>query len=81
MTKNELKQNLIRENIPSDVYSLEGGLPNEVYCLGKNGDVWEVYYSERGQKTSLEVFQTENAACSFFHDWLIKSLKSMGILK
>lgn len=81
MTKTELKQNLVRENIPADIYSLEGGLANEVYCLGKNGDVWEVYYSERGQKTSLEFFQTEDVACEFFYNWLVRSVKSMGILR
>ncbi|MHC1747293.1 MAG: hypothetical protein AB9856_02750 [Cellulosilyticaceae bacterium] len=74
MTKTELKQNLVRKNIPVDSYSLEGGLPNEVYCLGKNERIWEVYYSERGQKTSLEIFLTEDAACEFFYNWLEKSL-------
>ena len=80
MTKSELKQKLVKENIPADIYSLVGGLPNEVYCLGKNGEAWEVYYSERGKKTSLEVFHVEDDACNFFHSWLIKSLKSIGIL-
>jgi len=80
MTKSELKQRLVKENIPTDVYSLEGGLPNEVYCLGRNGVKWEVYYSERGQKTSLETFQIEEDACNFFHNWLIKSLKSIGVI-
>ena len=80
MTKIELKQKLIKENIPEDIFSLDGGLPNEVYCLGKNGEECEVYYSERGQKTSIEVFQTEDDACNFFYNWLIKSLKGNGIL-
>lgn len=70
MTKTELEQRLIEENIPKWSYSLNGGLPNEACCLSKNGQIWEVYYSERGLKTSLKVFQTEDEACDYFYDWL-----------
>lgn len=80
MTKNELKQRLINESIRNDAYSLEGGLPNEAYCLNQNGNIWEVYYSERGQKTRLTIFQTENEACDYFYNSLINMLKDMELL-
>jgi hypothetical protein len=79
MKKSELKQRLINENITKDAYSLEGGLPNEVYCLNQNGGVWEVYYSERGQKSGLKSFAQENEACDYFYRSLISMLQDMGL--
>lgn len=63
----ELKKIFERERIPKDLYSLKGGLPNESYCLEKNTDKWEVYYSERGIKSDLKVFDTEEAACKHLY--------------
>lgn len=80
MNKNELKQKLISSNIPKDTYSLEGGLPNEAYCINQNEDKWEVYYSERGQKSGLKIFDSEEEACEYFYQALIEMLKDMGIL-
>jgi hypothetical protein len=74
MTKSELKQQLIKENIRTDSYCLDGGLPNESFCLNNNGKAWEVYYSERGQKTGLKTFHSEDEACNYFYN----SLKNMG---
>ncbi len=80
MKKNELKQRLVNENVRSDVYSLEGGLPNEAYCLNNNGNVWEVYYSERGAKSGLKSFKTEEEACDYFYNSLVKMLREMGLI-
>ncbi|ACV64179.1 conserved hypothetical protein [Desulfofarcimen acetoxidans DSM 771] len=80
MTKNDLRKMLINSNIPKDTYSLEGGLPNEAYCFNQNGDKWEVYYSERGQKSGLKLFSTEDEACDYFYKSLVQMLKGMGIL-
>lgn len=80
MKKNELEQKLITENVNPYSYSLDGGLPNEAFCLGENGSVWEVYYSERGSKTGLKTFQTEDEACDYFYGWITKTLKSMGLI-
>ena len=81
MTKDELRQRLIDENIQKDSYSLDDGLPNEAFCFAKNGNVWEVYYSERGGKTGLKSFKTEEEACDFFYHSLITTLTHMGLLK
>jgi hypothetical protein len=80
MTKNDLRKMLDSGNVPKDTYSLEGGLPNEAYCLNRNGNQWEVYYSERGQKSGLKLFETENEACDYFNKSLVQMLKVMGIL-
>jgi hypothetical protein len=62
------------------VYALDGGLPNEAYCLAKVDGKWEVYYSERGNKTGLKIFQKEEEACQYFYDSLIEVLKDMNLL-
>lgn len=80
MKKIELKQRLIDENVPAQEYSLEGGLPNEACCLAQNEGKWEVYYSERGTKTSLKVFDKEEEACDYFYNWLISSLRRTGLI-
>ncbi|MGK7947789.1 MAG: hypothetical protein AB4368_03010 [Xenococcaceae cyanobacterium] len=80
MNKNELKRKLEQKNVRGDSYSLEGGFPNEAYCLNNNGALWEVYYSERGQKTELETFNEESEACDYFYNLLIEDLNDMGLL-
>lgn len=64
MKKYELKQTLAKKQL-NYFFTLEGGLPNELYCLGENGNIWEVYYSERGTKSNLQTFQTEEEACKY----------------
>ncbi|MDU4860892.1 MAG: hypothetical protein E6356_10365 [Terrisporobacter othiniensis] len=82
MNKKELSAKLIKTKVPKDAYSLDGGLPNEMYCLdyliGKKK--WQVYYSERGVKTGLKEFESEDEACNYFYDSLIDTLKSMKII-
>lgn len=69
----ELKAVLQNDRIPKDFYSLQGGSPNESYCIAKRGNNWEVYYSERGTKTDLKIFDTEDEACKH----LYKRIKQM----
>jgi hypothetical protein len=69
MKKNELKKKLFNENFPECTYSLDGGLPNEAFCLNKVLlSKWEVYYSERGNKSCLKYFSTEDEACDYFYE-------------
>lgn len=63
MNIEQLRQLLEKESIPIDSYSLSGGLPNEAFCISNEDDSWEVYYSERGQKSGLLLFKTEKDAC------------------
>lgn len=52
--------------ISGDLYSImTGGLPNENLCIVKDGK-WQVYYSERGNKSGLKIFETETEACEYF---------------
>ena len=76
MTKKELAQKLIAKKIARDLYSLDGGFSNEAYCLNydHNRNRWEVYYSERGQKTGLKSFNKEEEACEYFNS-LVSGIK------
>jgi len=68
MNKNTLHKELENKNVPKDLYDLNGGLPNEAYCLNQNNGIWEVYYSEKGVKSGLKTFSTENDACDYFYE-------------
>ncbi len=63
MNRTDLQQRLREEGIDELSYSLDGGFPSERYVLSYEGNVWLVYYSERGQMTNLRTFQTESDAC------------------
>jgi hypothetical protein len=71
MTLAELRNKLVSSKVPSDAYSLAGGLPNEAYCIEERDGKWHVYYSERGSRTGLKVFGTEQAACDHFFALLV----------
>lgn len=74
MKKQELQQQLLMSGVPEDMYSLNGRLPNEAYCLDKRNNIWEVYYSERGIKSGLRQFKSEEKACDYFYELIIKAL-------
>ncbi|TGD77605.1 hypothetical protein [Hymenobacter wooponensis] len=72
MTKQDLLATLLRLDISPDSYTLAGGLPNEAFCLDHSPGKWDVYYSERGQKTGLVSFAEEDVACKYLLGTLIQ---------
>ena len=62
----ELSEKLKKDGIPEDAYNLEGGFPDEAYCISESYNIWEVYYRERGNKTGLKIFNSESEACEYF---------------
>ena len=70
MDRKGLDAKLEKKKVPKDAYSLAGGLPNECFCMEK-GKQWEVYYSERGLKTQLKEFATEDEACEYMYNKLL----------
>ena len=60
----ELKEILKNEKIPERYYLLEPkGIREDKICLEFSGDVWQVYYSERGEKYNVAEFSNEHDAC------------------
>lgn len=66
MTVEELSIQLQTLGVRQDAYSLDGGSPSEAYCLSHQSGHWEIYYSERGQKTGVQAFYSEDDACRAF---------------
>jgi hypothetical protein len=66
MKINELKAKLKELNVPSALCSLGGGLPSEKYCIEERSGRWYTYYSERGERTGLKEFISEEDACEHF---------------
>lgn len=65
-TLTELAAKLSNSGVPNEAYSLNGGLPNEAYCIEKSDCKWHVYYSERGSRTDLKIFDSEQEVCNYF---------------
>ena len=76
MLLSDLEKKLIKLKVPKDCYSLKGGLPNESLCLSYVEGIWEIYYSEKGNKTGLNTYDNESDACEAF---LIKIKKMMKL--
>ena len=66
MNRVELSQRLVAEGIRADAYSLDGGDLSERLVLEDARRSWNVYYSERGQRTGERHFDSEEAACNYF---------------
>ena len=66
MSIKELKELLMVKNVPQELYSLEGGLPCESYCIEKTEDKWLLYYSERGVKETINYYDTEDEVVDAF---------------
>jgi hypothetical protein len=54
---------LVKHGVRPNAYCLTGGLPNEAYAIEQVHDRWQVYYSERGQRSGLREFSNESDAC------------------
>ncbi|KAB0661109.1 DUF4237 domain-containing protein [Burkholderia sp. Bp9012] len=65
MNKQDLQNALDAVGAPRDSYCL-GGEKDEALCLAENYGHWYVYYSERGQRTEQQAFDSEAAACAAF---------------
>lgn len=74
MMLDELRRWLEVRDIPEGRrYCLSGGLPNEAMCVDREKDGrWSVYFSERGGRTGLRIFDTEDEACEYFIEYVEK---------
>lgn len=70
MNLSELASLLDRLGIRPDAYSLQGGVPDDRYCIEKRGSTWYVYYAERGNRNAERLFVTEEEACQYLLDVL-----------
>ena len=63
---------IIIDSYPLDIVDFKNEYPNESYSIRQNNGQWEVYYSERRQKTNLKKFYIESDAC----EYLLEQIKT-----
>ncbi len=64
LTRDSLAELLNERGVNPSAYCLTGGLPNESYCIDRDGSDWVVYYCEKGLRSGIERFENESDACS-----------------
>ena len=62
----QLREALDGENIDKAGYRINEPPGESTWCLRKQGKVWLVYWSERGERFDLQCFSSERTACEFF---------------
>lgn len=78
MDRASLREFLGRERIDPRFYGLDGpaGLPvedrEERYFMDRNSSGWAVYYWERGIHREEQFFGSENEACRYLLDLLLR---------
>jgi hypothetical protein len=72
----ELQKELEAARVHSNGYSIWGNQPREeAFVLEKEPDGrWSVYLSERGLKVGLCYFPSEDSACRYFLDQMVRSV-------
>lgn len=66
MDKKEFVKIMKKLRVPIALYNVDGkGRDDERFCLVKDGEKWNVYYSERGYKTTNKFFDTESEALEY----------------
>ena len=73
----ELKQKLDEAGVNEDYYSLnEGyGFPPDKMCINYTKRLgWHVFFSEKGDALESKWFKTEDEACNYFYEQMIKSV-------
>ena len=76
MTLKDLRLFFKEHNVPSKLYKL-GGKHNHRICIDKCDNTWEVFFSEKKNKTGLMRFDSEESACRSMKDEVRKLMEMM----
>lgn len=68
----DLRQRLEAEGVRGDAYALNGEHRDEAYCLEQETRGWTVYYEERGEQTGQRRFESEDAACQYLLNLILR---------
>jgi hypothetical protein len=75
MNIRELKKILRENKIPRGQYTFNKDYDDMTFCLNSTSEGWEVYYCERGSKFGLQKFITEDGACQYLANELMRTQK------
>ena len=69
----ELKKILVDYGVPKDLYNFDGtGRTDERFCIERVQEGWNVFYIERGCRTTNLIFDSEEEACQFLYKELLE---------
>ena len=72
MDREELRQRLDEAGVRPESYHLYGDHKPERYVLLEQGQLWSVFYSERGLETGRRTFDNESEACGYLFGLLTR---------
>lgn len=72
MDRKKLKAIADREGIREDAFSLEGQDKHHRYVLKVEEGGWATYFVERGERLGVEQFDTEDEACEYLLQQLLR---------
>lgn len=67
----KLVKALQNAGVRASAYNVSGA-KDMALCIEKNSDEWEVFYFERGGKTFSKLFASEEDACTYMYNELIR---------
>lgn len=74
MNISALVDKLTKENIPKNLYSLDGKLKADAMILRNQKMYWEVFYfDEKGNEQNNKKIKTEEEACEYLYKILIEN--------
>ena len=77
MNTHDVKVELENNKIDPRAYSIYGETDlsgDEQYVLNKSWDNWVVYYLERGERNNQKMFSSEDEACRYFLEMILKEV-------
>lgn len=72
MTPDELRAKLDANGVDPNAYDFDQTQKDEVYCLERHSAGWTVYYRERSLHRDERTFASEQDACKFFLDLVLR---------
>ncbi len=71
MDKKEFLKRMRKRRVPNYLFNIDGiGRDDERLCMIKENDKWNVYYLERGNKTTNLYFDSESEALEYMAEEL-----------
>jgi hypothetical protein len=75
MNVEDLKELMEKSKANRFCYSINGPLKDDAYHIVCKDGIWEVFYMERGLKSTFGTFDSEEEACQCFHEIVRKHLR------
>jgi len=66
MNTTELVERLNQLDVNPSSYSIGASSADEQYVIREEGGAWLVFYAERGLRSGLKQFASEDEACDYF---------------